>query len=145
MVNPGLGTPENEDAIEHQQPHYDDQECRSRRPRHYHTRTVHLTDANDYPTHLPPRRGQKLQKGDRGRGPSRRPRTGKSSGTPHCPKTHGPSSIGRHKQVWERRDGRHVEKTNSIPARQKLTPPGQISKKFEIEANRMSWGPKRAK
>ena len=37
------------------------------------------------------------------------------------------------------------KKTNSITVRQNLTPPGQIAKKFEIEANRMGWGPKRAK
>ena len=88
--------------------------------------------------------GKKLQKGDRGRGPSRRPGSGKPSGTPNCPKTmHGPSSIGRHKQVWEWGDGRHAEKTNSIPGREELTPPGQIATKFEIEANRVGWGPKR--
>ena len=76
------GTPENEDGIVHQQPHYDDQECGERKTRsangrppesgggqrarcadpgmnHYHTRTVPLTDANDDPTHEPPRRGEK--------------------------------------------------------------------------------------
>ena len=57
---------------------------------------------------------------------------------PHmAPKPIDPAASVATNRSGLRRDGLHAEKTNSIPGREELTPPGQIATKFEIEANRV--------